>query len=239
MGPVTVTRFDDCAGFRWRVRWETGGDKNQFKIASINLTGKNVGARVMNVQDGGANFYPIMDDFVETTHSKPQIRVSINNILAKCESNCDFEWLESSTPNVNSIDKTNPSSIILTGTGFSTVPENNIVKIGETLCTVTSATETQLTCTPENGPVGVYTFSLNVLEKGIARINSADTYEFLLTGIDVSPSIGGTGGGLKVNITGSGFSNKTQVLVDGNSCNVLFSSYNLIICEIPSNVSFI
>ena len=112
------------------------------------MVGNNARVVVNKLQNGGAYFYPLLDDILRTYHSKPQIVVSINNIPARCSNSCSFEWLDASTPVVNSIDTTNPNSIVLTGTGFDTVPTNNIVKIGESTCNVITSTATQINCQP-------------------------------------------------------------------------------------------
>lgn len=31
-GQTTVKRSKDCAGFKWSVRWENGGDKSEFTV---------------------------------------------------------------------------------------------------------------------------------------------------------------------------------------------------------------
>ncbi len=43
-------------------------------------------------------------------------------------------------------------------------------------------------------------------------------------------------GGVKITITGNGFSKQTQVLVDNIICPIFYLSYNSIICITPSNV---
>ena len=71
--------------------------------------------------------------------------------LCSSSSLCDFQWLASSTPTVTNIDTSVQQAIKLTGTGFDqTSNSNNIVLLGNVPCTVTSATSTQLICTPGN-----------------------------------------------------------------------------------------
>ena len=74
--------------------------------------------------------------------------VSINGVSSQCTGNCDFQWLESSTPIVTNIDISNPQSIILTGSGFGTSVQNNKITLGDVECMVTSASSTQLICKP-------------------------------------------------------------------------------------------
>jgi hypothetical protein len=43
-------------------------------------------------------------------------------------------------------------------------------------------------------------------------------------------------GGILVNVTGSRFSNRTEVRIDGNICQIVSYSYNLLTCIVPPNV---
>ncbi len=61
-------------------------------------------ARVNTIQDGGVIFRPVLDTLLRTVHSKPQVVLTINNIVSKCSGSCDFEWIDSVTPNVETID---------------------------------------------------------------------------------------------------------------------------------------
>ena len=76
--------------------------------------------------------------------------MSVNGVPSKCDTSnaCDFQWLEASTPTVTNIDTSNAQSIVLTGTGFDLTSQNNQVLLGSVACTVTSASSTQLICTP-------------------------------------------------------------------------------------------
>ena len=59
----------------------------------------------------------------------------------------------------------------VTGTGFdSTEKENNVVKIGNTTCKVTSSTDTQIVCTVGMGPAGLRAVWVSVIGKGAARV---------------------------------------------------------------------
>lgn len=70
-------------------------------------------------------------------------------------------------------------------------------------------------------------------------MNSLAQFEFQLTGSSLSPSKSGTGGGAQLNITGTGFTNKTVVKIDGLTCKVLSNTYSMITCLVPSNVSIL
>ena len=51
-------------------------------------------------------------------------------------------------------------------------------------------------CIQGEGKVGTYGFSVNVANKGLARMNSATQYEFQLTADSFTPIQSGTGGKL-------------------------------------------
>ncbi len=190
-----MTRSKDCSGYKWTIKWLNGGDKDTLNISANNLLGSRVAISVIRLSDGGASFSPIQGDFLRTYHGKPQVSVRINDVPAVC-SNCTFEWLSSATPAVNSIDVSSHSAIVLQGTGFSTTASDNVVLIGGIPCTVKSATATQLVCEAGLNPVGTYSFEVNVIDKGLATMNTDATISFSFTAISVSPTSGSTGGGM-------------------------------------------
>ena len=62
-------------------------------------------------------------------------------------------------------------TLTVTGTGFdSAEKENNVVKIGNTTCEVTSSTDTQIVCTVGMGPAGLRAVWVSVVGKGAARV---------------------------------------------------------------------
>ena len=74
--------------------------------------------------------------------------VSVNGVPSQCTGNCDFQWLESSTPIVSAIDISNPQSIVVTGSGFDTSVQNNNITLGDIECVIKTATSSQLVCSP-------------------------------------------------------------------------------------------
>ena len=62
----------------------------------------------------------------------------------------------------------------VTGTGFDSVKkENNVVKIGNITCTVSSATDTEIKCTAGMGPAGPRTVWVSVVGKGAAKVDDS------------------------------------------------------------------
>jgi phosphotransferase system IIA component len=90
------------------------------------------------------------------------------------------------------------NAIVISGSGFDSVnQQNNIVKIGNVLCTITQATSTQLTCSHGLNSIGTYTFTVNVLGSGLAIMDSNPSVTYQLTTTSLSPSSSGVGGILK------------------------------------------
>ena len=65
---------------------------------------------------------------------------------------------------VSRIDTSNRQSIVLTGSGFDPIIENNIVTLGDYQCKITSATTTRLVCTP-----GLFSNRMIYLYIGVAH----------------------------------------------------------------------
>jgi len=73
-GRNQVTRSKDCAGFKWRVRWENGGDKLPLTVARHSLLGESVAISARKYQQGGVNFSPIRGEMLRTYSDAPQVR---------------------------------------------------------------------------------------------------------------------------------------------------------------------
>ena len=117
-------------------------------MPSNSLSGVSPSISIQSVYSGGVFFKPMLDNMLRTYHTVPQVTVVVNNVPSKCSGVCDFQWLVSATPTVTNIDVSNQNSIVITGTGFDTVAQNNYVLLGDVACTVLTATATQLTVKP-------------------------------------------------------------------------------------------
>ena len=127
------------------------------------------------------------------------------------------------------------SLLIIQGTGFDNVNQPE-VKVCDAVCSLISVTTEQIEClTPANSETGAQTtcdVSLTQLS-GSVNSNSAFTYDRSLTPMlsSVSPLRGGTGGGTKITITGSGFATSGNIVtIDGSTCVVDTESENEITC---------
>ena len=64
--------------------------------------------------------------------------------------------------------------VTVTGTGFDgNTKENNVVKIGNITCAVSSATDTEIKCTAGMGPAGPRTVWVSVIGKGAVKVDDS------------------------------------------------------------------
>jgi len=194
-GDAQVTRTKDCAGFRWTVKWLTGGQKPALTVSSSSLVGNSASVAASVSQVGGALFKPIQDDMMRTYHAQSaQVEVIVNEIASRCAADqCGFTWSEAATPVVSEVDTGSMAAIVITGTGFSDVLGENQVLIGEVACVVSEASSTRIVCAAGQNPVGTYAFRVNVVGKGWARVDTQTMAVFELTVSSVSPQSGSTG----------------------------------------------
>ena len=149
-----------------------------------------------------------------------------------------FTANSASTPVINSVTPTSGKageSITVQGTGFSTVPSENHVKIGTTDCEVTASTGTSITCTLQSKAAGTYPMSLRVTGKGHATSSTDFAYELNID--SVNPPDSSFGGGKLLTIIGSGFDGVVNVTICGKQCGIT-EHHNvtdtMIQCEVPA-----
>ncbi len=177
---------------------------------------------------------------LRTYNEKPQLSVSVNNVPSKCASDCSFEWKSEATPVVDSIDTTNIDAIKIYGSGFdSRTLENNVVLIGEVRCSVLTVTDSLISCKAGSNSIGTFGFSVVVLGKGKAVMNSDTTIEFGMSVEGFSPQSGSSWGGNFLRVNGYGFSENTRVMLDGNECIVVNATFRWVDCIVPKNVSIL
>ena len=132
--------------------------------------------------------------------------------------NCPFQFLLQQTPIMTSIVQAG-TNLIISGTGFGSTGESNIVLIGgKGSCDITAANVTSIACTISNSPSGEQEVQVNVVDKGFAINNANTTVTVPLTITSFQPSEGPAGGGFILTINGTGFSADTMVLVGEEFC---------------------
>ena len=143
------------------------------------------------------------------------------------------------------------ATVTITGSDFSVVAMENIVKFGDVSCTVTSSNDTVITCTLGEGQVGQKPLEIEVLNYGIAGIPSDLYINYTMSLVHVMPSSGSVAGGTIITITGYGFlegttscpmSNATMLCtdwiisvdIDGQDCSVISISSSDVTCYTPN-----
>ena len=142
---------------------------------------------------------------------------------------------------ISSLESSFGGGIVLTidGKGFS---DDVIVEICDVKCLTSSSSYSSVQCTVP--AYGSYTPGLNSFECDLKIVNGADheythsskfVYKASLTSSvsGVSPRRSGTGGGVQITISGSGFgtaSNDVKVNIDGTACAVTQVSDTEIVC---------
>ena len=95
------------------------------------------------------------------------------------------------TPGVTSISPQSGArgdTLTISGSVFSSAPNDNIVKIGEAECNVTASTSSSITCTIGAHAAGSYDVEVVVTNKGSAT--SSETFQYILEATSISPTTG-------------------------------------------------
>ena len=126
------------------------------------------------------------------------------------------------------------TQIVISGTGFDAGDVE--VTVCDNVCTITSATTSQIDClTPANDATDAELVCDVTVTQPSGEVTDAGafTYKRSLTPTvaSVSPVRGGTGGGTRITITGSGFADSgNAVNIDGSPCVVVAESATEIQC---------
>ena len=131
------------------------------------------------------------------------------------------------------------TEISINGTGFSSDKESVSVKIGSEDCLVTYSSFYQVKCNFLGGPKGDHNLVVQVKDKG----NAVHSFRVSLEVSSVYPNSGSVYGGVLLNITGYGFSDRNgTVLVHIQDpenptyrvkCSVEFIDAENILCRVP------
>lgn len=190
----------------------------------------------------------------------------MNGLTASCSGNHPLYFLSSSkldpcyfiygrdlNPMATSITPTivsNGDSVTITGSGFSIVALENIVKFGDVSCDVTTSIATMITCTLGVGQVGQKALNIEVLNYGIATISDDLFINYTMSLAHVMPTSGSVAGGTIITVTGYGFlqqrdtcpmtSNATlcsdwiiSVDISGQNCSLISANSTDITCRTP------
>ncbi|XP_067947416.1 fibrocystin-L-like [Watersipora subatra] len=239
IGGLSVTRSGLCHSYEWTVDWlQVGGDRPSLILDNSNIQGVNANITQSTVQDGYAEFNPIIGDMLFQSHDTPQVTVNVNGIPSLCAGSCEFEWSESDTPSITSV---TPSSggadvtLTLTGTGLAANAE---IFVGKDSCNNINLVGNNLTCDLTSMRRGIHEIKVFITGKG--RADCDLTYEFVSEVSLVSPTSGHLSGGYLVTLTGSGLTEEVTIEHTGGTCHVLIDQSNsdIVVCQVqPSATS--
>ena len=178
---------------------------------------------------------PIPSYMLSTVETKPQVRVTSNGHLSSCNAtdaatglvgSCPFVSSESLTPVITSVeeylgpasasDPTTARVLVISGRGFSSDLNGNLIAVAGEICAAMAAEETSVTCALTTVVTGTNNIVMTVLDKGLARHEGNLAPYFVvgpLTVTSVTPSLGSVGGGTFVTITGGVFPVRDPSLV--------------------------
>lgn len=132
------------------------------------------------------------------------------------------------------------TDVVINGKGFSSQPCQNYVKLGGHNCSVTSSTDTQISCrinTATSPPVNTHLMiSIHVHNRGNALIqidspiNETLKLRPIISGF--TPTVGSLAGGTKTTIKGSGFMGLRAIVTIGSvECKITRVTYTEIDCS--------
>ena len=244
VGASVYYRDNKCYRIMIDIRFDNsfGGDLEQIKLDATNLVTDHAGFvsyKTESVDNGGLMVTNPGGDFFRKASKGKDISVFVGGFLSSCSADvCSFGYDSSLNPTLMSVsDDTTSGSIQLTitGTGFSLVSSENIVAVGKLACEIVSSTETQITCSLEAGPAGVYPVSVVVVNAGLAT-GEPLTHEVAMEVFSNTPDAGSAGGGTTITVQGSGFPSSMEgwasgtVMVGGSQCKVVETSFDIFKC---------
>lgn len=143
----------------------------------------------------------------------------MNGIPSSCRGGrCAFTFSDSATPTVQSIypgEGQGGDEVTIYGIGFTDDMSSIVVRVGVSVCDVTAANTTQISCVLASHPAGFYKISLSIKGSGMAAVNNSVCFHFLLSVATVTPTSSGVGGGVPLTITGNGFLEFDRVSAEG------------------------
>ena len=131
-------------------------------------------------------------------------------------------WVTSITPNHGR----KGDLVVIEGRFFSQNKTAYTVNIGpNTKCDITNVTDIRIECVILDSSAGQFNVIVFVEDYGLSNNNYTFTYDLLAHLL--SPVLqSGFGGGLRVNITGHGFSNQTEIKICNQPCTSMHGNLN-------------
>ncbi len=158
-----------------------------------------------------------------------------------------FSYSKNHTPNVTSVswsyssEEANAITISLYGSRFADIREWNIIKVGSTVCNITSSNQSHIVCSVPALPASSYQLSFIVCNSssnrclGYAQIH--DDYKIINIGVltKIHPSSGSIHGGTEITLEGSGFHRGTypfllNITIGSSPCRVRSVNFTRVKC---------
>lgn len=191
-----------------------------------------------------------------SSSSMAQVRISVNGFLAR--SYIQFEQSLQFTPTVSQVDShqvVEGDTIVITGTKFGMNPSAVYAKVAPSLedfgnslrakpCLVLTSNDTSIACTVPAMPSGTYGVYVLVDGCGLSSTVGDVSISYPLRIESFSPAAAGYGGGLTLEISGTGFpenSSADSVIVSlcgaDIQCPVTLSSHVRLLCKLGAIVN--
>ena len=172
-----------------------------------------------------------------------------NPFSCAVDDGCMVAYSPDHTPKVETATPTEligETTLEIGGSLFSTVAQDNVVRVGEYDCSVTSANASLIQCTLPALPAGDYDISLTVCPAVPYIASYCPGRAAISTGplnspaeiTSVSPALGSVAGGTQLTVTGTGFSMDSgdiSVIIGEQECSVISSTYYQIECTTTAN----
>lgn len=156
---VKVTGISPVKGYAGDVVTISGENFSEA-IAETVVTFGDVEAQVQSVTSTTIKV-------VAPEHAKGAVNVQIVSGGKSLQAPSQFTYMVFEVASVNPGRGAEGDKVIITGEGFSTVPSENIVMVGDQMASVETATETSLTVVMPDNAEGEYTISVTVGNKTV------------------------------------------------------------------------
>eukprot|EP00361_Fabrea_salina_P003869 CAMPEP_0202427040 /NCGR_PEP_ID=MMETSP1345-20130828/1320_1 /ASSEMBLY_ACC=CAM_ASM_000843 /TAXON_ID=342563 /ORGANISM="Fabrea Fabrea salina" /LENGTH=3382 /DNA_ID=CAMNT_0049037631 /DNA_START=76 /DNA_END=10221 /DNA_ORIENTATION=+ len=242
---VTLRSFDDD---KYQLVTMLPGNVtqgNKFQIDTVNAKGGYLEGAETEVQfvtkeetlyepSSTQFWFVIPSDFLRTSHSSLQLKVSVDDRPVVCKGDCSFTY-SSESPEITAFSES-AGTVTILGTNFPQDSSLLTVTLGGVPCEVTSNSETEIQCTkPSEATAGDWKPQVHIKDLGLAKYQDSvtNTLEFVPIITSVSPAVGSTNGGTLLTITGSSFSqskDSVSVTIGGAVCELLSVSLSELQC---------
>ena len=147
----------------------------------------------------------------------------------------DYTYSSSQSPEITSITPTSASGPVSLTIVGSNLGSSALVTVGDHTCTVTSGSESSVSCELSALPGGEY--AVSILNADVGLSNMDIKFESNLNIATVSPSSGSFGGGSLILINGTGFDNSNNPIVSicSGICSIVSVTTSAIQCLSPAS----